>query len=470
MKIFLLFSAIWCSVALAQFQDANFNGQTNSHSVVTTHYDSYYGGGACGENPASSDTELVAIPWDDKASPFDFAFCGTCYEFTGPSGKRVVKIFDWQESSIDTRWVINGYKNGPYPSIGCSGGECNVKIKLVPCPVSGNIFLDFNEWNNGYYILVTPRNQKVAVYKVTLTDERTGNTPIVLEHTQAAYVLGNRQVKVPFTLNLYSVTGEVVSVVVTGVPSSGSWPSNNLGSTHSYPTSVQFSQDYVSNPATTSKPTTKAPTTTTTTSKPTTKAPTSIPSTSKFGTSTKSSSNPSSLHSDTSNPVSSTETSSSEEVTTQPPKFTSTAPDSNVTRVILTISEHLEEAKCIVLLEALEEFVLGNLYNNDTRRFVFDSVKYSQSKRTELTNIQFHINESEETQVSSVDLIQSIQQAVKEQPEQLKEQGLHSPQLEVVTVNYSAESPTVTSRNGLVSIGNSISTSLVFLILVFSLF
>eukprot|EP01117_Protostelium_nocturnum_P010069 TRINITY_DN3593_c0_g1_i3.p1 TRINITY_DN3593_c0_g1~~TRINITY_DN3593_c0_g1_i3.p1 ORF type:complete len:298 (-),score=59.74 TRINITY_DN3593_c0_g1_i3:206-1099(-) len=246
------FVLLLVGACFAALLDANFNSpvdQSKQFSVVTTRYNDYYGNngvsGACAVPNSATDTALVALPWDDKKSPFDFAFCGACYEVEGPSGKAVAKVFDWQESSLDTRWVLNGMNGGPYPSIGCTGGQCNIKAKLVPCPETQNIRLDFNEWNNGYYILVAPVFHKIAIYKVTLTDSKT-TSPITLKHDQASYVLGDRQVVVPFTLTLYAVNGESVSVVVTGIPSAGTWPQggNNLGRTVSYPTNVQFTGTY----------------------------------------------------------------------------------------------------------------------------------------------------------------------------------------------------------------------------------
>lgn len=227
--------------------------QTTTFPIVTTLYNSYYGGGACGEDVVSSQTALVSLPWPTGIA-FDFAFCGACYLFTGPNGKTsTVKVFDWAPgtgSIVQQRWTLNGYANGPYPTIGCTGGQCNVTVQMVPCPLSGSgtLQLDFNKYNNGYTILVTPRNQLVAIYNCSLTDSVTGANPIWLEHTQAAYVLPNRKVNVPFTLTFYAVTGETITTTVAGLPA-GQWPQSNLGSTQSITTSVQFSKTYTGSPA-----------------------------------------------------------------------------------------------------------------------------------------------------------------------------------------------------------------------------
>ena len=90
----------------------------------------------------------------------------------------------------------------------------------MPCPVQGNLIVEFNQYNNGYYILATPRNHATAIYRCTLSDSTT-TKPLELSHTQAAYVIGDRKVVVPFTLTFYSVTGETVNVTVTGVTESG---------------------------------------------------------------------------------------------------------------------------------------------------------------------------------------------------------------------------------------------------------
>jgi len=85
----------------------------------------------------------------------------------------------------------------------------------------------------------------VAIYNCSLTDALTGNTPLWLTpHTQAAYVLGNRKVNVPFNLTFYAITGETVTTTVLGVPTPGTWPSSDLGSTVSISTNVQFTKDY----------------------------------------------------------------------------------------------------------------------------------------------------------------------------------------------------------------------------------
>jgi len=83
-----------------------------------------------------------------------------------------------------------------------------------------------------------------------LTDSRTGNKSIPLIRSGPTggsgcnFVLGDRQVVVPFTLTIQALTGEIMSFNVTGVPSAGTWPKGNLGYTYSYNTDVQFSTGY----------------------------------------------------------------------------------------------------------------------------------------------------------------------------------------------------------------------------------
>jgi len=244
----VLLVSLVCIVGHVSGQNlADPNFQASQFSIATTLYNSFYGGGACGENPSGSETDLMAMPWPN--SQYDFAFCGACYLVTGPSGSSTVKIFDWGPGSgtiYQQRWVLNGYNGGPYPSIGCTGGNCNVKMQLVTCPVTGDIILDFNQYNNGYYILVYPRNKFTAVYKMTHNDSTTGVGKVnAMDHSsQTNYVLANYHVLVPFTLTMYSITGEVVSYTVTGLGSVGYWPSGDLGSTVSVTTNVQFSKTY----------------------------------------------------------------------------------------------------------------------------------------------------------------------------------------------------------------------------------
>jgi len=233
----------------AMLYDDNFN--VDAIGITTTLYNTYYGGGACGLNPSNSETDLVAMPWPN--SNFDFAFCGACYQFTGPNnGSSTVKVFDWGSGSsasiYDQQWVLNGYPgNSPYNNIGCTGGSCDVTIQLVPCPVTGGIVLEFNQYNNAYYILVNLVNIYTPVMACNHSDATTpAGTANVMTHDQASYVWGNYLVILPFNLTCQTIVGEILQFQVTGLPgvSGGGWPSGDLGSTASVTTNVQSRVDF----------------------------------------------------------------------------------------------------------------------------------------------------------------------------------------------------------------------------------
>eukprot|EP01117_Protostelium_nocturnum_P015711 TRINITY_DN6112_c0_g1_i2.p1 TRINITY_DN6112_c0_g1~~TRINITY_DN6112_c0_g1_i2.p1 ORF type:complete len:579 (-),score=154.26 TRINITY_DN6112_c0_g1_i2:53-1789(-) len=180
--------------------------------------------------------------------------------------------------------------------------------------------------------------------------------------------------------------------------------------------------------------TTKAPVVSTqapvviTTAAPNTKAPTSAPFTSAKSESA----------------FSQTPETSASEGTSELPRFTSTAPNSNVTRASLTVSGNLSEEEAKDGLEKMEELVLGQSYDPQNRRFEFESIDHISEKRQTSSRVNFKVNEKEGSSSSSVGLIQSLQEIVENHPEQLKSAGFDSPKLEVVTVNYAAQETTPT--------------------------
>jgi len=247
LSVFLLGHA----TASTSFQDNIFDNF--NHQITITNYPNYYGGGACGlvVDAASNVTGYVAISWPNNGY---FAYCGSCFSFTGPnSNTALAKVFDWGQSGSNiyngNAWVLNAFPgNSPWNVIGCSGGTCKVTVQLQTCQNTGDIELDFDKYNNGYTILVNPRNQNAAFYKCSHNDTTSGNINW-MTHTQAAYVLGNYHVVLPFTLTFYTIVGEVITYEITGLPGvPGGWPSANLNTTVTIATNKQTTLGYPGTP------------------------------------------------------------------------------------------------------------------------------------------------------------------------------------------------------------------------------
>jgi len=238
-----------CTV-VAEFADPNF--ATGVYTLTGLSYFTTYNEiypGACGQNPPSNETDLVAIPWTNDN--FDWAFCGACYKFTNTANKKsaVAKIVDWWDQNIPTvfsyPWYICAYPGrSPYNKICPAGVSCDkIDIELVTCPYTSNIVLLFNQWNNGGTIQVTPLYHLVPIYKCSHHDASTPKGTVNWLTPGGSYQLANYpKVTVPFTLTFYTIVDEAIAITVTGLPGiKGGWPvgATDLGGFVYYPTDNQ---------------------------------------------------------------------------------------------------------------------------------------------------------------------------------------------------------------------------------------
>eukprot|EP01117_Protostelium_nocturnum_P002080 TRINITY_DN1271_c1_g1_i1.p1 TRINITY_DN1271_c1_g1~~TRINITY_DN1271_c1_g1_i1.p1 ORF type:complete len:979 (+),score=215.28 TRINITY_DN1271_c1_g1_i1:95-2938(+) len=140
------------------------------------------------------------------------------------------------------------------------------------------------------------------------------------------------------------------------------------------------------------------------------------------------------------------------------PRFTSTVPNAQVTEAYLAVSGRVTEEQAKQGLEIIEKTLLQDSYDNNTRRFEFQSVEYSTAKRADSTKINFRVNEVEGSENSSVDLIRTLQDEVDKNPNLLMDAGFNDAKLEVVSINYAADEPSGSTSSTASQFKNAISS------------
>eukprot|EP01117_Protostelium_nocturnum_P007825 TRINITY_DN2801_c0_g1_i3.p1 TRINITY_DN2801_c0_g1~~TRINITY_DN2801_c0_g1_i3.p1 ORF type:complete len:721 (+),score=180.95 TRINITY_DN2801_c0_g1_i3:733-2895(+) len=146
-------------------------------------------------------------------------------------------------------------------------------------------------------------------------------------------------------------------------------------------------------------------------------------------------------------------------------RFTSTVPNAKVTKGSLTVSGKITEEQAENGLEEIEKLLLGDEYDNTTRRFELESVEYSTTKRADSSKINFNVNEVEGSQTSSVSLVTTLQSKLDKDPGLLNDFGLNDAKLDIVSINYAADestsaAPSSTQVKNIVSSANVVVSSL----------
>eukprot|EP01117_Protostelium_nocturnum_P010201 TRINITY_DN3650_c0_g1_i2.p1 TRINITY_DN3650_c0_g1~~TRINITY_DN3650_c0_g1_i2.p1 ORF type:complete len:598 (-),score=132.49 TRINITY_DN3650_c0_g1_i2:59-1852(-) len=118
----------------------------------------------------------------------------------------------------------------------------------------------------------------------------------------------------------------------------------------------------------------------------------------------------------------------------------------NSISAVLSVEGNLTSDQAKVGLEQVERSLLSDQFRIEDRRFIFDSVSYTQQKkRMDYSKIHFYINEEE----SGPSLARQLQDLIELHPEKLELIGLSSPKLEVS--NGSEEESTVPIPESIIS-------------------
>lgn len=256
----------WCTPQTIEMQPSHYCGSSAGCKPDPP------GAASMALDPADASYPVAALGWPSATSPFPWGFSQTCFALTGsrdgpwPAGKNLnvgpiyTQLYDWAPitpGSPNTMAIMfDPYQDvcKPVWNITASAWPtCYIWAQLVECPAkaslnSGKIIMDFNQYNNGYTILVSFRNSRLGLASVRLTDSVNATTPISFAaRTGASFILGDRKVNLPFTLYIKAINGEELTYTVQssqGYPSSGVWGPSNFGVTYSISTNLQYSTNY----------------------------------------------------------------------------------------------------------------------------------------------------------------------------------------------------------------------------------
>lgn len=133
--------------------------------------------------------------------------CGQCLEVTGPAGTAVIQVVDRCHTCADNRLVINKPAFDKIAGKASHGVE-QVKWKVVPCSVEGNLEMRIKKTSSEYWTAVQVRNHRVGVKRVEF---KRGEQWVAMTRADDNYFAAEKGVgKGAMKLRITAVDGQVV--------------------------------------------------------------------------------------------------------------------------------------------------------------------------------------------------------------------------------------------------------------------
>jgi expansin (peptidoglycan-binding protein) len=192
-----------------------------------TYYDAT-GEGTCSFDRISSTPLLVAAL---NAPDFNHAAnCGRCVAVRGPQGNATVVLVDQCPgcASGDLDFSLDAFvKLAPQ-----SAGRVPITWAYVACKVAGKLQYKIKDGANRWWVAVQVRNSPVGITKLEL-QESGASEWVVLPRTDYNFFVKSwgSEIKVPVSIRITSVTGEVVTDIAA---------IEDIVESHVYAGSVQF--------------------------------------------------------------------------------------------------------------------------------------------------------------------------------------------------------------------------------------
>ena len=133
--------------------------------------------------------------------------CGQCLEVTGPAATAVIQVVDRCHSCADNRLVIN---KPAFDKIAgkASHGREQVKWRVVPCGVEGNLEFRIKKTSSEYWTAIQVRNHRVGVKGVEF--HRDGQWVAMTRAEDNYFVAAKGVGKGGMKLRVTGVDGQVV--------------------------------------------------------------------------------------------------------------------------------------------------------------------------------------------------------------------------------------------------------------------